>query len=184
MRNINSKEENILAVRCFVPYTQLFTYFDDVFLAYPLKTDENISDSDFPTAFILHEDNNKDKYIFLDANLFHKQEWRSDLLPFVLLHELMHGKLKHITRFRNYFKRNRFLANITEQNFNDLIFCKLFNIITSNLIKPFWINFITEYISILFAKVIIKRVILKIPKIPKILKIALLVIPLVLLQIM
>lgn len=128
MRNINSKEENILAVRCFVPYTQLFTYFDDVFLAYPLKTDENISDSDFPAAFILHEDNNKDKYIFLDTNLFHKQEWRSDLLPFVLLHELMHGKLKHITRFRNYFKRNRFLANIATDLFINTLIAGNFNL--------------------------------------------------------
>lgn len=126
MRNINNKEENILAVRCFVPYTQLFTYFDDVFLAYPLKTDENISDAEFPTAFILHED--KDKYIFLDANLFHKQEWRSDLLPFVLLHELMHGKLKHITRFRNYFKRNRFLANIATDLFINTLIAGNFNL--------------------------------------------------------
>jgi predicted metal-dependent peptidase len=128
MRNINAKEENILAVRCFVPYTQLFTYFDDVFLAYPLKTDNNISDAEFPTAFIMHEDNNKDKYIFLDANLFHKQEWRSELLPFVLLHELMHGKLKHITRFRSYFKRNRFLANVATDLFINTLIAGNFNL--------------------------------------------------------
>ncbi len=128
MRNINSKEENILAVRCFVPYTQLFTYFDDVFLAYPLKTDDDISDAEFPTAFILHEDNNKDKYIFLDANLFHKQEWRSELLPFVLLHELMHGKLKHISRFRSYFKRNRFLANVATDLFINTLIAGNFNL--------------------------------------------------------
>lgn len=126
MRKLNGKEENIIAVRCFVPYTQLFTYFDDVFLAYPLKTDENISDAEFPTAFILHED--KDKYIFLDANLFHKQEWRSEILPFVLLHELMHGKLKHITRFRSYFKRNRFLANVATDLFINSLIAGNFNL--------------------------------------------------------
>lgn len=128
MRNISSKEENILAVRCFVPYTQLFSYFDDVFLAYPLKTDDNISDAEFPTAFILHEGNNKDKYIFLDANLFHKQEWRSEILPFVLFHELMHGKLKHITRFRSYFKRNRFLANVATDLFINSLIAGNFNL--------------------------------------------------------
>jgi len=126
MRNINNKEENIIATRCFVPYTQLFTYFDDVFINYPLKTDEKLSNAEFPTAFILHED--KDKFIFLDANLFHKQEWRSELLPFVLLHELMHGKLKHISRFRSYFKRNRLLANIATDLFINSLIVGNFNL--------------------------------------------------------
>jgi len=126
MRNLNNKEENIIAVRCFVPYTQLFTYFDDVFLAYPLKTDESISDEEFPTAFILHAD--KGNFIFLDTNLFNKQEWRSDVLPFILLHELMHGKLKHMFRFRNYFKRNTILANIAVDLFVNTLIAGNFNL--------------------------------------------------------
>lgn len=116
IRKINKIEENILAVLCFARFTELFRYFDDVYLEFETKilecsNEDNNSDTEvefFPKAFITTNEN--EKYIALDSRLF-STEYGKSLLPFVYLHELFHGKLKHMLRFKKYFEKNSMLAN-------------------------------------------------------------------------
>ena len=117
-RNLNDKERELFDILVYASDTsEAFKGITDTLLEYKVVTNANDFEvfegktfrrNGLPIAFI----EGKNKVVFIHKEVLNNRAFYEKYAWFVILHELLHGKLSHLDRFKRFFRRNQFLTNI------------------------------------------------------------------------